>query len=117
MPALSPPRSPLPSRGSGFTHGCPELLRVARAGSHRSRLARPSPEPSRGEGGRSGWGSGLARPHSRELSSSFPAAPSPRSPSSNPSPLQPWFSLLSVLGTVLRGRFSVLNLGAVRSLA
>lgn len=79
MPTRPPPLGPLPARGSGFTHGCPELLRAARAGSRRSRLARPSPAPRGRKGGRPGRG----------LSARTLLGPGPRPPfSASPWPLR-----------------------------
>ncbi|XP_032109201.1 formin-like protein 5 [Sapajus apella] len=66
----APTPRPLPSRGSGFTHGCPELLRAARAGSRRSRLARPSPAPRGSKRGRQG----------RDSSAGTLLGPGPRPP-------------------------------------
>lgn len=105
MSAPFPPLGPFSARGSGFTHGCPELLRFARAGSRRSRLACPSPahRGGRREGARGGARL-HARPHCPELPSPLSGGRSPRSPSHH-SPLQPGVSRPSVLGTVRRERF------------
>lgn len=109
MPAPSPPLGPVRAGGSGFTRGCPEPLRFARAGSRRSSLARPSPAPRGKEGGRAGGRArllctrALAAPSSP---STFPGRRSLRSPS-QPSLLHPGFSRLSVLGTVRRRQFLV----------
>lgn len=110
MPARLPaPRLP-PARSSGFTHGCPELLRVARAGSRRSRPALPGPA-RRGregggvvvvvEGGRRGRGSSALG------SATLPhrANPSPLSPSPMPRPPLSSTSRACVLGVVMRKQF------------
>lgn len=70
MSAPFPPLGPFSARGSGFTHGCPELLRFARAGSRRSRLACPGPA-HRGEEGRAP-GAGLVCTRVRTARSSPP---------------------------------------------
>lgn len=80
MPPGSPPLGPRRALGSGFTHRCPELLRAARAGSRRSRLARPSPAPWGGREGAGPGGAGL-RQRSPGPRPPFCACPSPRRPS------------------------------------
>lgn len=90
-PARPRPSAPSPP-GSGFTHGCPERLRVARAGSRRSRPAHPSLAPGGRAGARAAQGSpsgSLPAPLHRALAAS-PATP-------------PWSSPRSVLRAVLRG--------------
>lgn len=105
MPPGSPPLGPRGALGSGFTHRCPKLLGAARAGSRRSRLARPSPAPWRGREDACPGGAGL-RQRSPGPRPPFCACPSPRCPS----PTCVSFRLSC------RGLFSVtiagLNLGA-----